>query len=178
MTRESLLHELARYQPYDRVEREMLSRLETFVRENETCFSPVLAAGHITGGAWVLDFTRSYVLLTHHRKLDKWLHLGGHGEGELDALAIAIREAQEESGLPVRILRESIFDVDVHPIPARVDQPAHFHYDIRYLLQADRGMEFKVSSESKALAWVELTKIQEWTSEESMLRMAAKTQVE
>jgi 8-oxo-dGTP pyrophosphatase MutT (NUDIX family) len=176
MTRELLLAELAGYQPYDETERRMLDRLRRFVEENADCFSPALAIGHITGGAWILDLTHQYVLLTHHRKLNKWLHLGGHADGEDDGLAIARREAHEESGLThIRPVSTRIFDVDVHPIPPRGDQPAHFHYDLRYRFEADREMPLLVSSESKALAWVELTRIREWTGEESILRMVKKT---
>jgi 8-oxo-dGTP pyrophosphatase MutT (NUDIX family) len=175
MNRTLLLQELDAYLPYDETEREMLRRLREFVQENESCFSAANPAGHITGGAWILDASRRFVLLTHHRKLDKWLHLGGHGEGERDALQIALREAWEESGLEVRAVREALFDLDVHPIPAYLDRPAHFHYDLRFAFEASRDVAFTVSSESKALAWVELTRIREWTREPSILRMTAKS---
>jgi 8-oxo-dGTP pyrophosphatase MutT (NUDIX family) len=115
-------------------------------------------------------------LLTHHRKLDKWLQLGGHADGELDPLAVARREAYEESGLrSIRVLTKRIFDVDVHRIPARGEEPEHFHYDIRYLMEADRTEPLLVSSESKAIAWVELASIRTYTEEESMLRLTART---
>ena len=154
----------------------MLERLQRFVTENPDCFSPALPTGHITGGAWIVDFTRRFVLLTHHRKLDKWLHLGGHAEGELNALAVALREAHEESGLAgIRPLSEKIFDVDVHFIPARENQPEHLHYDIRYLMEADRARPLCTSSESKALAWVSFAELSQWSREESISRMAAKS---
>lgn len=176
MHRQLLLKELAAHQPYDETERRLLDRLQRFVRENPECFSPALRAGHITGGAWIVDLTRRYVLLTHHLKLDKWLHLGGHAEGEIHPLAVALREAHEESGLTmIRPVSDRIFDVDVHLIPARDIQPEHFHYDIRYLLETDRALPLCVSSESRALRWVRITEIDEWTREESIARMAAKS---
>src|SRR5258707_334660 len=46
------------------------------------------------------------VLLIHHRKLDKWLPLGGHVELDEDPEQAALREAQEESGLEVELLGE------------------------------------------------------------------------
>jgi 8-oxo-dGTP pyrophosphatase MutT (NUDIX family) len=176
MHREMLLKGLTAHQPYDETEREMLARMRNFVQRNPDCFSPSLASGHITGGAWILDRTRRYALLTHHRKLDKWLQLGGHADGETDALAIALREAREESGLTtIRPVSHTIFDVDVHPIPARGVQPAHCHYDIRFLMEADRSEALQVSSESKALAWVEIAAISRYSTEASMVRLAAKT---
>ncbi|MBZ5497115.1 MAG: NUDIX hydrolase [Acidobacteriia bacterium] len=176
MHRELLLKELAAHQPFDETERRMLARLQRFVEENPECFSPALPEGHITGAAWILDFAREHVLLTHHLKLDKWLQLGGHAEGETHPLAVALREAREESGLTgIRPLSDRIFDVDVHLIPARECRPEHFHYDIRYLMEADRDLPLRVSSESKALSWVKLIEIRHWSSEESITRMAAKS---
>jgi len=48
----------------------------------------------------------SRVLLIHHRKLDKWLPLGGHIELEEDPEQAALREAREESGLEVELIGE------------------------------------------------------------------------
>ena len=110
-----------------------------FVEQNEMCFERSLDIGHITGSAWVLDFHRTHTLLTHHAKLDKWLQLGGHSDGDPDTLEVALREVREESGLvEVRPISEAIFDVDAHLIPARGAEPEHIHYDIRFLAEADR----------------------------------------
>jgi 8-oxo-dGTP pyrophosphatase MutT (NUDIX family) len=48
----------------------------------------------------------SRVLLIHHRKLDKWLPLGGHIELEEDPEQAALRETREESGLDVELIGE------------------------------------------------------------------------
>src|SRR5678809_693761 len=81
------------------------------------------------------------------------------------------REAREESGLQdLQLLTPHIFDVDIHAIPARKDEPEHFHYDIRYAFQADRHAELIVTSESRELAWVALNGIETLTTEESVLR--------
>lgn len=91
-------------------------------------------------------------------------------------MQVALREAFEESGLhSLQALSREVFDVDVHPIPARGDEPAHLHYDIRFLLQADRSEPLVVSTESRALAWVALDRISQLNASESILRMARKT---
>src|SRR5258708_8909570 len=46
------------------------------------------------------------VLLVHHRKLDKWLPVGGHVELDEDPEQAALREAKEESGFDVELLGE------------------------------------------------------------------------
>ncbi len=154
----------------------MLERLRRFVLEHEDCFERSLTVGHVTGSAWVVDLERRHVLLTHHHKLDRWLQLGGHADGEPDVLKVALREAREESGLEeIRPVSGGIFDVDVHEIPARDGMPCHYHHDVRYLMEADRSHPLCMSAESKALQWVRLSEIGGLTAEESVLRMAAKT---
>ena len=46
------------------------------------------------------------ILLIHHRKLDKWLPIGGHIELDEDPEQAALREAKEESGFDVELLGE------------------------------------------------------------------------
>jgi len=147
-----------------------------FVANYEECHSRALAVGHLTGSAWILDQERTHALLTHHGKLNLWVQLGGHVEDDGDMLAAAWREAREESGLAdVHPIRETIFDLDIHEIPANPKEAAHLHYDIRYLFTADRRAPLVVSSESRQLAWVPLEHIHKLTSEESIHRMLRKT---
>jgi 8-oxo-dGTP pyrophosphatase MutT (NUDIX family) len=176
-TRASLEDELARHQPFDRHELEMLKRISAFVGEHADCFERSLLAGHVTGSAWVLDETRKYALLIHHAKLGKWLQPGGHCDGDADVLRVAMREAREETGVTtiVPLLNGAIFDVDAHDIPARGNVPAHVHYDIRYALEADRSAPLQISAESKDLRWVALDRIAELNTDESVLRMVRKT---
>ena len=73
----------------------------------------------------------------------------------------------------VRALDESIFDLDVHPIPAGSHEPAHHHFDVRFLVRAEDD-RFQVSEESRALAWVSADGVGTLTDRESVLRMARK----
>jgi 8-oxo-dGTP pyrophosphatase MutT (NUDIX family) len=156
-------------------ERAVVERFRTFVQRHERCFERDCWAGHITGSAWLVNRAGSHVLLTHHRKLGRWLQLGGHSDGETDTLAAAKREAQEESGLEVDVLETQIFDLDVHEIPARKSDPAHHHYDVRFLFAA-RSEAFRVSGESLDLAWVPVDELETYSREDSMLRMGRKWQ--
>ena len=130
--------------------------------------------GHVTGSAWLVDDSGEHVLLTHHRKLDAWLQLGGHSDGDPDTAAVARREAEEESGLAVELLSDEILDIDVHEIPARKADPAHLHFDVRFALVSRSGRNYIVSHESHDLAWVPVDGVQGFTTEVSILRMARK----
>jgi len=175
MNREALLQALADSKPADRTEAAHLKRIIDFVRANENCCSRALGIGHITASCWIIDETLEYALLTHHRKLDRWLQLGGHIEDDQDILSAALREAREESGLidihPVAI---DIFDVDAHTIPARKQEPEHIHYDIRFLFQAKRGERLTISDESHDLRWFTISELQEFPADDSIDRMVTK----
>lgn len=143
---------------------------------NPACFDRSLAEGHITASAWLTDRSGDRVLLTHHRKLERWLQLGGHADGDRDTLQVAITEAREESSLEVAVVSGAILDLDAHVIPARKDEPEHWHFDVRYALVA-RSEEFQVSEESLELSWVPIDQLDEYAVNDSILRMARKWKV-
>jgi 8-oxo-dGTP pyrophosphatase MutT (NUDIX family) len=154
----------------------MTAAIIQFVEANPRCAERSLAGGHLTGSAWIVDAARRRALLTHHRKLGLWLQLGGHADGGLDLREVAWREAREESGLAsARPLGAEIFDADRHRIPARANEPAHWHYDVRFLFEADADEPLVVSGESRDLAWVPLDEITALNPGESLARMVRKT---
>jgi 8-oxo-dGTP pyrophosphatase MutT (NUDIX family) len=177
MHRQNLLQKLKTYTPLDDLEERYLADFIQFVQTHADCFERSLEIGHITGSAWLVDPTGTKVLLTHHKKLDRWLQLGGHADGEPDILAVAYREAREESGIEaIRVVSEAIFDLDIHPIPAHKKEPAHYHYDVRFALQVYDSCAFTVSAESKNLAWIEVDELPHLVTDESILRMQRKWQ--
>jgi ADP-ribose pyrophosphatase YjhB (NUDIX family) len=160
----------------DAHEAAMVAATRAFVAAEPRCAERSLAVGHLTGSAWIVDAGRTRTLLTHHRKLGKWLQLGGHADGDLDLARVAETEAREESGLTgLRPVGDGgLFDVDRHWIPARANEPAHWHYDLRFGWEADPAELLVITAESKDLAWVEIARMAEYNAEESMMRMARK----
>ena len=170
-----LLQLLENYQTQDQNEAKMVQETIVFVKENPDCFERTLLIGHITGSAWIMDKTRTSALLIHHKKLDQWFQPGGHCDGETNVLQVALKEAQEETGLAnLNVVSEQIFDVDIHLIPERKGIPAHYHYDIRFLLEADQNEPLQISEESNDLAWILLAKMAQYNDSESIMRMILK----
>ena len=143
-----------------------------FLDEYEDCFERSCLPGHFTGSAWLLNKDGSRVLLMHHTKLGIWVQLGGHCDGNSDVISVALKEAQEESGIDeIKIVSSDIFDLDVHLIPKSTGIPSHYHYDVRFLLQVESSDEFKSNRESKSLKWFGTNKSELPTNELSVTRM-------
>jgi 8-oxo-dGTP pyrophosphatase MutT (NUDIX family) len=158
---------LRRHAPADAKEASDLAEILAFVDRHPDPFDRRIVEGHLTGSAVVVSSAGDRVLLLHHRKLRRWLQPGGHAEaGERSGETVALREAREETGIEGLTLHPTAprpLDVDVHPIPARVDEPAHRHLDLRYLVIAPRDASLRrLAAEARALrwfAWEELTVI-------------------
>ena len=157
-------------------EQAMLAQFAPFISAHPDCLWRSCRPGHLTASAWVVDPARQHTLLMHHRKLDRWLQPGGHVDGNHDLLASALREAREETGLQQLVpVSPEIFDVDRHWIPERKAEPGHWHFDMRFLIEADPEEALTVTSESKELRWVKLAVVTELDPEGSLLRMVRKT---
>ncbi len=109
--------------------------------------------GHFTGSAFVVSADGQRTLLLHHAKLNRWLQPGGHADGDTDLAAVALREATEETGLLGLIADSEIFDLDLHGIPARGAEPAHDHWDVRFVVRAGEGETVRINAESRAARW-------------------------
>jgi 8-oxo-dGTP pyrophosphatase MutT (NUDIX family) len=142
------------------------------------CFLRSCFPAHFTGSAFVLSADRRRTLLHHHRKLDRWLQFGGHCDGESDVLAVALREAQEESGIEsLAVLTSHPFDLDIHKIPAGGEEPEHWHYDIRYLFVAPPDASFRQSAESRELRWFTPEEMEALPLDAGLRRLVAKWRV-
>jgi len=172
-TRNALVELLRRYESpvADRIT--VAKRMLEFVEQEPACAERTTLFGHLTGSSWIVNAARTKTLLLHHRKLNRWIQPGGHADGEFDLLSVALKEAREESGLSrLEPVSGEVFDIDIHEIPAFKDLPAHYHFDVRYLLVADDSEAPCRNDESNDVKWIELADISTYTDEESVLRMA------
>lgn len=129
-------------------------------------------AGHLTASALVVDPERGLVLLTLHRKLQRWLQMGGHCEpGDATLAAAALREATEESGIAgLTLLAGGPVTLDRHPIPA----PCHWHLDVQYAALAPSGSTERISDESLDLRWFTYDEVA-GVADSSVVRLVERT---
>ncbi len=132
-----------------------------FVTEHPQNFLQENPQAHLTASSWIVNPERTHALLIFHRKLNKWLQVGGHVENTDESLqTAALREAYEETGLAnIKLVSPTLFDIDVHLIPARHQTPAHYHHDFRFLLEAEQTNISHIPTEVVDLQWFELKNI-------------------
>ena len=172
MHRQLVIQMLEAYHPLTQKEQSFKKEMLAFVTKYDNCFERSLEIGHITASAWLLNKNHTHALLMHHSKLDKWFQLGGHCDGNPNVLDVAIKESQEESGIiGIEPLFSSIFDIDIHLIPANKKEKEHYHYDIRFLLHVTSDEHIIQNNESKELRWIGKNQTDLPTNTESVLRM-------
>jgi 8-oxo-dGTP pyrophosphatase MutT (NUDIX family) len=172
---QQVLNLLNQYIEHESENRHSKALLIEFAVRHLNCCERTLLIGHFTGSCWLVSKDGQRVLLTHHKKLGRWLQLGGHADGDSDLAQVALREAEEESGLTDLSVEQEIFDLERHAIPARGAEPEHYHHDVRFVVHATGSEEFVVSDESHALAWRTISElVDDIDAEESIRRMARK----
>jgi 8-oxo-dGTP pyrophosphatase MutT (NUDIX family) len=176
MHRKPLLSLLKNYNTNHLDEKIYKERTIEFVENEPECFSRALLIGHITGSAFIVNEKLTKTVLVLHAKIHKWLQPGGHADGEPNIMAVALKEAGEETGLKKLKVVSEILDIDVHTIPARKEVPEHLHYDIRFLFLADEFEPFVISDESTDIQWIMLEDIPKFNEENSIMRMVNKVQ--
>lgn len=177
MNKNELLRALEAHTPFDTQESNFLTQILDFVHRQDRFWQRSTLEGHTTGSAWIVTPNRRQALLIHHRKLNRWLQPGGHTDADdLSLLHTALREATEESGITtLQVVSPIIFDVDVHLIPEKGAEPAHLHYDVRFLLEAHPSAPHQpANQEIKNLEWVAITDLCSEETDESLRRMALK----
>ncbi|MEO8778873.1 MAG: NUDIX hydrolase [Rhodanobacter sp.] len=196
----SMIEAFQRYRDQWHDEAGLIEQFEAFLNTSADAFERSHLAGHFTGSAWLVSADGKRVLLMHHRKLDRWLQPGGHADGDVDLARVALREAQEETGVPGLRVEDAIFDIDRHRIagripaacadgpaspsafvpgerghaPAPAREPEHWHYDVRYVVRAGADESFVANPESRGLAWRPIAEVSNDESLDLSLRRMAR----
>ena len=160
--RERLLEELSGYRAADSIEAANVAAVVNLLTSSADPFSRgQFEPGHVTASCYIVD-PGGRLLLHHHRRLGRWLQMGGHVEANELTADAALREGREESGLRDLAIDGGILDVDVHAIPAAKGDPLHHHFDVRYLARTAAPESVRMHpDESNDLAWLTLARAEE-----------------
>jgi 8-oxo-dGTP pyrophosphatase MutT (NUDIX family) len=158
---------LSRFRPQDPTEAADVARVTELV---ETAEDPWLRSIplHVTASALIVHPESERVLLRWHQRQQAWLQIGGHGDpGETDPIDIALREGREETGLTdlVPWPDAAIVHVVIVPVPAKGDEPAHEHADLRFVLATADPDAARPEKPDAPLRWLTLPNAHETTTE-------------
>lgn len=169
------MKQLKSYVPYNEQEEQdkavMLSLLETtpdiFTRENKLA--------HFTASSWLLNKEYTKVLMIYHNIYHSWSWTGGHADGETDLLAVAKREAMEETGVTdIKAISEEIFSIETLTVDGHEKRgsyvPSHLHLNVTYLLEADEAEVLRIKpDENSGVKWFSLEEAEKASSEPWMV---------
>lgn len=159
-----LLAELEQYIPWNPQESRDREELLRRLRSGEALYTRENRAAHLTASAWVVDQTRSRVLLAYHNLYNSWAWLGGHADGERNLLSTALREVREESGLTrLRPVSDRIYSLEILTVDGHEKRgeyiSSHLHLNVTYLLEADPSEPVRCKpDENSRVGWFPLHK--------------------
>ncbi|MBV9448818.1 MAG: NUDIX domain-containing protein [Streptosporangiaceae bacterium] len=166
----SLIELLDRYRPDGAGEAADVARVRELAASEPDPWSRSLPL-HVTGSALIVHPASGRVLLRWHQRQRSWLQVGGHGDpGETDPLAIALREAAEETGLtdlvpwPTSELRH----VAIVSVPASAREPAHEHADLRFVFATEDPDAARPENPDAPLRWLSLDEAYATTDEDNL----------
>lgn len=171
----AIKEEIQAYVPVNEQETIDKAQLLDWLSRGQTVFTRDCLAAHFTVSAWVVNESRTKVLMVYHNIYKSWSWMGGHADGETDLYSVAKREVQEESGLQcfTHAFRDMI-SLEVLHVPGHEKRgkyvSSHLHLNVTYLFEASEKDALRIKpDENSGVAWIEIEKLPEMVSEEWML---------
>ena len=170
----NLKEQIEKYIPYNEQEVSdkelMLEYINTFddvlTRENKMC--------HFTASNWIINKDRTKVLMIYHNIYKSWAWTGGHADGDSDLLHVALKEAEEETGLNnLKLLSDGIFGLQILTVDSHIKRgkyvSSHLHLDCCFLFEANEEDELKIKEdENSGVKWINIDEATKITNEEKM----------
>ena len=167
-----LREQILRYTPFNEQEERDKALLLKWLDSGKDVFTRKNKTAHFTSSAWVLNRERNKVLMIYHNIYNSWAWMGGHADGETDLLAVAKREAKEESGITdIRLVSEDILSLEIVTVSGHEKRgeyvPSHLHLNVTYLFEADENQELFIKpDENSGVMWIGLDDIKNKSTEQ------------
>lgn len=175
-----LRKQIENYVPFNEQEENdrelMLKYIDLFddvlTRENKLC--------HFTASNWIVNKERTKILMAYHNIYKSWAWTGGHADGESNLYNVALREANEETGLEhLKLLGSGIFGLEILTVDSHIKRgkfvPSHLHLDCCFLLEADEDETLKIKpDENSGVKWIDIDETVRLTNEPKMVPVYTK----
>lgn len=176
MNKEDLINKIIEYTPYNEQEERDKSQILSFLKTNDNAFLRENVVGHITGSSWIVNKERTKVLMIYHNIYDSWSWTGGHADGEIDLLKLAIREANEETNIKTLTpVTDNIYSLETLTVDGHIKRgkyvSSHLHFNITYLLEASEDEELCAKlDEAKDVKWIKIEDLENEVREKWMMK--------
>lgn len=185
--REQLIKDVERFSPFNEQEERDKELILDYLRQGDSCFYRENTQAHLSASGWVVNPSRSKVLMAYHNIYDSWAWTGGHADGEKDLLFVALKEAMEETGISrVVPVSRDIFSLEILTVDGHEKKGAyvssHLHLNLTYLLEADDTLSIcNKEDENSAVGWFEINEClkavnEPWMSERIYQKLLYKMQ--
>ncbi len=166
---------LKKYVPYNIQEKEDITLIvkaeeifgDILTRENKFC--------HLTSSAFITNKDHSKVLCIYHNIYKSWSWVGGHADGDDDMLYVAQKETREETSLKkFKVLNKMPISVEILPVRSHIRKgkyvPAHQHFNITYLFEADENDAIHILEEENSnIGWLTFDELISKSDESHMI---------
>ncbi|MBR4081846.1 MAG: NUDIX hydrolase [Clostridia bacterium] len=180
-----VMDDIRNYVPGCEQEARDQAQMLAFMAAHPDCLERSCLAGHMTASAWVVNPERTKVLMAYHDLYDAWAWLGGHADGDDNLRAVALREAQEESGIRhAHLASEEIFSIETLTVDGHVKHgvwvPSHLHFNVTFLVEADEDERLTARpGENQAVQWFAFedamrASTEKWMVEQVYRKLAAR----
>ena len=149
--------------------------LEYLAQHGDAALTRDCELGHFTASSMIFNSARDKVLMIYHNIYNSWSWTGGHADGEVDLLQVAMREAREETGIhTLQPLIGDLFALDILTVCEHVKRgnyvSAHLHFNLSYLLEADETEALQMKEdENSGVRWIPVSQIKEFVTEPEMM---------
>lgn len=159
---EDIVLEIKQYLPYNQQEIEDKAYILQFLKEHDDAFFRDNLLAHMTASSWIVNKDRTKVLMIYHNIYKSWAWTGGHADGNINLLEVAIKEAKEETGIEnLKVIYPHIYSLEKLEVQEHIKNgkvvPFHYHLNLTYLLEADESEILKIKvDENSAVSWFPL----------------------
>lgn len=171
---DNLYRQIENYKPANLKQEKDKESFLLFMERNDDCYKRSNPIGHITTSAWILNKSKTKVLMIYHNIFNSWAWVGGHADGEIDLVQVIKREIEEETGVKgVILLKDDIFSINVIDVDCHIKNGKyisdHLHFDVEYLLEADDSEELRIKEdENSGVKWIDIDDVLKVVNEEKM----------
>lgn len=171
---------IRKYTPYNEQEEKDKKIIIQCINKFEDILTRENKILHITSSAFIVNKSKDKVLMVYHNIYNSWSWVGGHADGEKDLLAVAIKEAKEETGVKNIIpINSDIFSLEVLPVLGHVKREeyvsAHLHLSVSYLFEVDENEVLIIKpDENSGVKWISIDEVNTYSNEPHMQKIYEK----